>query len=246
MVKRLLLGGLSITLLFLLWALYANHLDNPYILPGPIDVIKTFFQLITKGQTYVIIGISLFRLLIAFIFSMFLGVLMGLMAGNYLGIDAFLKPIISGLRTLPIASIIIIIIILLGRESSLYLITFLMIFPLIYEATKNGVLHIDQPLKDHIRIEHHPKWVLMTKIQLPLAFPLIKTSMFQSIGLGFKVIVMAEFISQARIGIGRELQEASISIEYVQVFAWTLVMIIIVVIFESLLKIYKAYDQQTS
>jgi NitT/TauT family transport system permease protein len=70
--------------------------------------------------------------------------------------------------------------------------------------------------------------------------------MFQSIGLGFKVIVMAEFISQARRGIGRELHDASISIEYVQVFAWTIIMIIIVVIFESLLKIYKAYDQQTS
>jgi NitT/TauT family transport system permease protein len=226
--------------------IYANQVDNPYILPGPFDVLKSVFHLLSTGQTYVIIGLSLFRLIIAFILSTILGVLLGLLAGNYMGIDAFLKPIISSLRTLPIASIIIIIIILLGRESSLYLITFLMIFPIIYEATKNGVLHIEQPLKDHIKIEHHPKWVLMTKIQLPLAFPFIKTSMFQSIGLGFKVIVMAEFISQARRGIGRELHDASISIEYVQVFAWTIIMIIIVVIFESLLKIYKAYDQQTS
>jgi len=240
--RRTLLGTSSIGLIFAVWILYANQVDNIYILPGPLEVLRSVFDLLTSGETYIIIGISLFRLVIAFLLSSIMGVTLGLLAGNYMVVDEFLNPIVATLRTLPIASIIIIIIILFGSVSSLYFITFLMIFPIIYEASKNGVLNIPQSLKDHIAIEQHPKWVLMTSIQLPIAFPYIKTAMFQSIGLGFKVIVMAEFISQARMGIGRELHDGSISINYVNVFAWTLIMILIVGLFETLLRIYKAYD----
>jgi len=132
---------------------------------------------------------------------------------------------------------------LLGRSFSLYVITFLMIFPIIYEASKQGVRNIPQPLKNHMALEGHPKWVILLNIQLPLSFPYIKTSLFQSIGLGFKVIVMAEFITQTRIGIGRELYNGSISIQYENVFAWTIIIIFIVTLFELLLNsLRKAYE----
>lgn len=241
--KRFALSGASIILLLGIWSVYASHIDNVYILPGPKTVLMSIIDILSNTETYVIIGTSLFRLIISFIISTLMGITLGLLAGNYPSIDSFLKPIISTLRTLPIASIIILMIILFTRQTSLYIITFLMIFPLVYEAAKHGVLHIPKALKDHMAIEQHPKWVVISKVQLPIILPYIKTSMFQSIGLGFKVIVMAEFISQAKTGIGRELYNGSISINYERVFAWTFIMIFMVILFESLLKIYKAYDQ---
>ena len=241
--RKYILGGLSIIILIVIWYVYSGQINNEFILPGPSKVFRRLFLLLSQLETYSIIFMTFFRLLIAFILSTILGIVFGLLSGNYQPIDEFLKPIISSLRTLPIASIIIIIMILIGRDKSLYVITFLMIFPIVYEATKAGVLNISQPLKDNIALESHPKLVLLFKIQLPLSFPYIRTSLFQSIGLGFKVIVMAEFITQSSSGIGREIYNGSISIQYENVFAWTLLLIIIVMIFEKILhQIKKAYE----
>ncbi|QWC00292.1 ABC transporter permease subunit [Mycoplasmatota bacterium] len=233
-------------IIIIIWTLYALVIDNQYIFPNPLTVIKSFIDLLTQVKTYSIIVYTLFRLIVAFIISAFLGIFLGLLAGNLKALDEFLHPLIISLRTLPIASIIIILMILLGRSFSLYIITFLMIFPIIYEASKHGVHNIPQALKNNIALENHPKRIIFFKIQLPLSLPYIRTSLFQSIGLGFKVIVMAEFITQTQMGIGRELYNGTISIQYERVFAWTIIIIIIVALFEVILKkIRKAYDIQS-
>ncbi|MDY0278511.1 MAG: ABC transporter permease subunit [Acholeplasma sp.] len=241
--RKIILGALSISILILIWFSYSKLIANEFILPGPIKVIKTTIDLLFLSSTYKIILWSLFRLFISFVLSAVSGTLLGLMAGNFNILDELLKPLVSALRSLPIASIIIIIMILFGRNNSLYIITFLMIFPLVYEASKSGVQNIDQALKDNIALETHSTWILLYRVQLPLSLPFIRTSLFQSIGLGFKVIVMAEFITQAKIGIGRELFDGSISIQYDLVFAWTILLIILVIIFESILrKIKTVYE----
>ena len=237
--RKYLVGLSSIGLIFIIWAIYAQSVANPYILPGPGVTIEYLGQLLTDLETYKTIFLTLFRLFIAFILSLSMAVILGVFAGNKDIVDEFLHPITSMLRSLPIASIIIIIIIIFGNQTSLYIITFLMIFPITYEATKAGVKNIDQSIKDALALEGLPKWKLIIFVQLPLAYPFISTAITQSLGLGFKVIVMAEFISQSRSGIGRALKDGSISIDYQAVFAWTLIIIFIVIIFESLLNIIK-------
>ncbi|MFW5889205.1 MAG: ABC transporter permease [Bacillota bacterium] len=230
--RKLFIGSLSIVIVLIIWQIFSVQIANRFILPNPLLVLNTFLALLKNISTYQIIGLTLFRLFIAFIFSLVFAVILGLLAGNYKLIDEFLWPLVSALRTLPVASIIIIIIILMGRSSSLYLITFLMIFPIIYEATKQGVLNIDKSIKNAIALETHNQLTIMLRLHLPLAFSYIKTAIIQSLGLGFKVIVMAEFIAQTSQGIGRALFNGSISINYELVFAWTLIIILIVVIFE--------------
>ena len=234
--KKYFYGFLSVLTLFIIWYLFALRIDNSYILPSPITVIKTFINLLQSASTYLTILLTLFRLLIALIGSFIIGVILGVISGNYQGFSYFLRPIVSSLRSLPVASIIIIIIILIGSDSSLYIITFLMVFPIIYEATLSGVKNISQDLQDSISLEPKHKLIVMTKLQIPLAFPYILTSIFQSLGLGFKVIVMAEFIAQSSKGIGFELFRGSISINYELVFAWTFIIIILVILMEFFIK----------
>ncbi|MCF7924300.1 MAG: ABC transporter permease subunit [Candidatus Izimaplasma sp.] len=230
--RKLLIGFLSVIILILIWQIYALYIDNNFILPYPSQVFLTFVELIKTTSTYKIIGITLLRLFIAFILSTIIAITLGLLAGNFKILSEFFQPLVTTLRTLPVASIIIIILILAGNSNSLYIITFLMIFPIIYEATKQGVLNISKSLKNAIALETHNRFFIMTRLQLPLALPYIKTSLFQSIGLGFKVIVMAEFIAQTPKGIGRALFDGSLSINYELVFAWTLIIIFIVSVFE--------------
>lgn len=200
--RKYILGTLSVVLIIIIWQLYALHIDNIYILPGPNIVFKTFIELLMNKNTYITVMTTFLRLIIALIISVIFGIILGILSGNYSDIDDFLHPIVSTLRSIPIASIIVIVLILIGHQLSLYIISFLMIFPIVYEASKAGVKNIDKSIQDATSLETNTKITIITKIQFPLAFPYIRTSLIQSIGLGFKVIVMAEFIAQSHIGIG--------------------------------------------
>ena len=237
--KKYLFGSLSIISILVLWQILTITIGNAYILPSPIKVFSTFLTLIKTLSTYEIIFLTLFRLVIALIIAILIGITLGLFSSNFTFLQHFLHPIVQMLRSLPVASIIVIILILAGNKTSLYIITFLMIFPIVYQATISGVENISNDLKDNIRLEPKHKMHIMFQIHLPLAWPYIKTAFFQSFGLGFKVIVMAEFISQTTKGIGNELYQGSISINYELVFAWTIIIIILVMLMEYFMKLIR-------
>ncbi len=231
--KRTVIGCITISVCVGLWQLYANAIDNHYILPPPMQVGQRLIELLRTPQTYHIIVASIRRLMVSISFAMIPGIFFGLLAGRMTTIDYALRPLVTTLRTLPVASVIVIVMILVGSPITLYVIAFLMLFPLVYEASKQGVLSIDTSINEALSLESSKRFAFMYSIDLPLAFPYIKTAFLQSFGLGFKVLVMAEFITQAPSSIGRALYDGTISIYYDTVFAWTLILIVIVTIIEN-------------
>ena len=234
--RKHILGVISVLVFIFIWYLFSLSVNNQYILPSPFIVFEALIEILGEFKTYEIIGVTLFRLIISFTLSAVLAIILGIIAGNYQVIDELMHPFIVSLRTLPVASVIVIVLIIFGNELSLFLITFVMVFPILYEGAKHGVLNISEELKNTITMETNHKLEIMAKLHLPLAMPFIKTALLQSFGLGFKVIVMAEFISQTSKGIGNELFQGSISIEYEKVFAWTIILIVLVTIVEIIIK----------
>ena len=62
----------------------------------------------------------------------------------------------------------------------------------------------------------------------------ISIALAQSIGLSFKAMVMAEYISQTQKSIGFSLLNAKSWLEYPTVFAWTIILIILAMIVEMI------------
>ncbi len=230
--KKLVFYVLSLFSLIVIWQIAAWHIANPFIFPNPVNVFNSVIDLLTTFSTYQIIVSSILRLFISISIALISGIIFGFLGGLNQNIRMFLTPYVSGLRSLPVASLIAIILILFASETAIFVIGFLVLFPIIYEATKEGIINIDKPLKDALRLE--PSLILLNFIYfyIPLAYPYIKTGILQSIGLGFKVLVMAEFIAQTQNSIGRSLNVGRINFEYDTVFAWTIIIIIIVFIIE--------------
>jgi NitT/TauT family transport system permease protein len=239
--KKFLIHILSLCFIILGWQLAASIINNVYILPNLTVVMKALIELLLKTNTYTIIFLSILRLLSSILIAVSFGIILGLFAGIWLNLDVFLKPLVTILKTLPVASIIVVILIIFAKSTALYVITFLILFPIIYEATKQGVLTIDKQIIDSLKLEPKRLSILIKAMYLPLSFPYIKTSFLQSFGLGFKVLIMAEFISQADQSIGRALYNSSISIDYALVFAWTILIIVIAYIIDSLVNLVKTH-----
>lgn len=235
----------SVFVIFLIWLVLSTVISNEIIMPSPLSTIKAFFDVFTKSSSLKAIGLTLFRLLIALIIATIFGITFGTLSGLSQKVRLILRPIVSVLRTIPVISIVVILLILFGFTLTPYLITLLMIFPLIFQAISDGIENIDQEFIDVFKLENDSLTDAVRYCYLPLIGSQIKTSLLQSAGLGIKVLVMAEYLSQTKYSVGNSLYLAKVNLDYASVFAWTILLIIIAVVIEQLIRRF-SYQRMTA
>ncbi|MDT8337016.1 MAG: hypothetical protein RQ856_04220 [Candidatus Izemoplasmatales bacterium] len=237
--KKVSITVLSIFTIFIVWILLDLIVDNSLLLPKPLEVLKALGSIITDKNSILAIILSLMRLLTGLIIAFIFGFGLGIISGLKSSFAIYLNPIVTILRTVPVISITVIVLIVVGFSITPYLITFLMLFPLIYQGIYGAIKNIDQELIDVYILEDNHIFTQITHCYIPLISSEIRTSLLQSLGLGIKVLVMAEYLAQTKNSIGNYLYLAKTNIEFANVFAWTLILIIIALIFEILINHYK-------
>jgi len=224
--------------LILIWFIVASIINNDMVVPNLDNTFKALFVLLSEKNTYVIIGNTLLRLFISVLCSLAIALLLATLSSLSDKVEYFIKPFIVLLKTLPIVVILILLLIVLKNELTSYFIVGLVVLPLIYEATLSGIKRIDKDIIDNLKTETEINLNIVVKVHLPLAFPYVLTSLIQSFGLGLKVLVMAEFISQPANSIGKEFQfYKNISMEMEYIFAWAILLILIILIVEMFVNI---------
>lgn len=235
---------LAIFFIFVFWLLMDIAIDNSLLLPKPTMVFTAFFRIITDSASLTAIISTLLRLLIGLAIAFIVGFGLGVFAGLNDNVATFLSPIVTILRTVPVISITVIVLIMLGFTLTPYLITFLMLFPLIYQGVYGAIKNIDQELIDVYKLEDNHIFSAIIHCYIPLISQEIKTSLLQSLGLGIKVLVMAEYLAQTQNSIGNNLYIAKVNLEFDFVFAWTIILIIIALVFEVFINHYKRLKQK--
>lgn len=242
--EKKLFSILSVALILVIWQLISLSWDDISFYPTPIRVITEFYNLITTGDTYIILLTTLKRLLIALAISTVLGTFFGLFSGLHHQVEGLLAPIVVALRTTPVISIVVILLMMYGNVVSLYIIVFLLLFPIIYQSELDGIKNIDKTLLEVLKLDCDRCNIRSVRmVFFPMALPHLRTGILQSIGLGIKVLVLAEFIAQTKISIGRELQFSKISLNYANIFAWTIILIIFVSVVEHYVNRYLKYSK---
>lgn len=230
---------LSIFILFLIWQISAVAVDTSVILPYPKDVLVAFFRIFIELDSLTIIFYTILRLFLSLIISAFAGIILGVIAGFNDNFAIILTPIVTVLRTIPVIAITIILLMFAGKNTAPYLITFFMLFPLIYQGIYGAIKNIDKELIDVYKLEDNHFYSGLTHCYLPLISKDIRTAFLQSLGLGLKVMVMAEYIAQTENSIGKAISFARTSFEFDKIFAWVLLLIILAIFLELIINHYK-------
>lgn len=226
---------IGIISIFLLWLIASLIINNEIVLPKINSVIKAFINLFTIKNTYVVIFFSIIRLIIAILISFIISLVLAMISILSKKFSIFISPIISFLKTIPVASIIIILLVIIGHETSSIYITSLVILPIMYETFLNGMKNIDKTLLEEVKLFSNINFTVIRCIHLPLVLRTIISGIIQSFGLGLKVMVMAEFIAQPKNSIGRTILYEKQYLAMDNVFAWTLVLIILVLVVDAIL-----------
>lgn len=236
LLKKIILYTFSLLALYLVALIASSIMNNSIILPKPNEVFISLFNLLGKGTTYKYIGNTLLSLLISLLISFIIGLVLGVLAGIYENVRIFLKPWITIMRSFPLAAIIILILIIAGFKNTPYIVTTLVLAPIIYEAVSNGIINIDQNLIDTYRIESKINLNIIIRVYLPLITSSLKAAFTSAVGLGIKVLIMAEFLAGSSNSLGYAIKPAADNLNYAEVYAYCIIIIVIVLIVELIPK----------
>lgn len=229
----------SILIIYLIMLTIYKTKDNSIIFPSPNLIFKQFVNLLLKFNTYNLILFTILRLLASLIISLFIGVALGILAYIFPLFRVFIKPFITILRCIPVVVLLIFFLMLSSIKLTPMLMVCFVLIPLFYEETLNGALNIGSELLDVWRVECGITFRGIFKILLPLIFNNIYQALIEAIGLGFKVLIMGEYMTSSPNSIGNVIINSAHNLEYDLVYAWCIILVILVLIIELIPKLIK-------
>lgn len=226
----------SLISLLIIWYIIYLIIDHPILMPSVSDTVYAGIDLLKSVDTWHAFGITLVRLSIGVGISFLLAIVLSFISYKVHVIEIFLNPYMMLFKTIPLVSVIIIIFVLLHFSIAPYVITFLMVFPIMYQAFLSGLKQIDQTYIDVFSLESNQLKPSITYLYYPMTRPFILLGLLQSIGLGIKVLVMAEFLTQSQNGIGRLLYDARVNLAYDQIFFLSIILVTTTYLLEKSVK----------
>lgn len=230
------LEGLIILLFWLIVWWSISLLSNDLIIPSPFDTGRVILQLLMKTETFLVIGSSLLRVIVALIIGIALGIICGVLAGMINWVDKLLKPIVQVIKATPVVSFIIILFIYVEDNAIPIICGILLCFPIIYNNVREGYRMVDSMLINMSEVYQVPLLRKVKQLYLPSTLPYLFAGVLTSIGICWKATIAAELIGYVKFSIGMMIHDGRISIEYDHVFAWTIIIIICSVLIEVLTK----------
>lgn len=108
-----------------------------------------------------------------------------------------------------------------------------MVFPIIYTNVLKGIAQTDVQLLQMARVFNVRPWQRFTHIYVSQALPYFQAGCSLALGLCWKSGIAAEVIGLPANSIGEHLYEAKVYLNTPDLFAWTLVIIALSLLFEK-------------
>lgn len=216
-----------------IWQLLDVIIDNRLVLAGPIRVAQALVEQIGQPDFWVICGASFGRIALGFLLSFVVGFLLALMSCRHRLFRDFVDPIISLLRTIPVASFIILLLIWVGNQALTVFLAFFIVLPLIYTNMVTGFESVDRQMLEMARVYGLSRWRTFLYIYRPAFMPFLMSSTKISLGMTWKSGIMAEVLATPKPSIGKEMATARTFLDTPDLLAWTVVVMVLSFLFEK-------------
>jgi NitT/TauT family transport system permease protein len=197
-------------------------------------------QLLSQSTLYLNLFYTLSRVVLGTIIAFCLSLLFAIGSYDFKWIKQALNPLILISKTIPNITYILLVLIWFSRELSVLFVTILILFPVLYTQITTSLLELNPELLEVLKLYPETYYYRLIKVILPL----IRISLYEGIkaalSLGFKVGVMAEILGQVQPGLGYLMHIARMNFETVDLFAYTAIMIIVVILIEKTMDQFKS------
>ncbi len=219
---------------FLIWQAASMAVHNSIILVGPLEVFLALWTQAASTDFWKIILLSFGKINLGFLSAFAAGILTGGAAYRFSLFKDLLEPVISLIKSVPVASFVILALIWIGSGNLSVFIAFLVVFPMIYINTLSGFENTDPQLLEMAGVFHMTGFRKLSYIYRPALLPYLISGCRVALGMSWKSGIAAEVIGVPSHSIGEKLYMAKIYLSTADLFAWTLVIILISAAFEKI------------
>lgn len=209
------------------WQLGAWAVGKELLLPGPGLVLARLADLAGTAGFWQTAGTSLLRI--------FGGLLAGVVLGSGLAAltaavpvaDWLLSPAIGVIRATPVASFILLLWLWVDGARMPGLISCLMVLPVVWGNVVRGIAETDPQLLELAGAYGFGRWKRVRLVYVPSVLPYFASGCRTAMGLAWKAGVAAEALCLPKAAIGTQVYFSKLYLETPDLFAWTLVVILL-------------------
>jgi len=236
--KRISKKILIILFWIMVWEFGSLLIDNVILLPSPLEVLQMLSKLIFQQYFWLCVFSSIARVIVGLVLSIGLGVAVGIIAGLNNHVEELLTPLLVTVKSTPIMSIIILALVWFRSTNVAIFTAVLICFPVIYTNVVQGIKSVDVQLLQMAQLYKVKRKYVIRDIYIPSIKHYIISGVLMCLGLAWKVSVTSEVLATPKYSIGLNLLNSKAMLETSELFAWTVVVVILSFGFESLFKYY--------
>lgn len=235
--KTLGAAALPFIVVLALWQFFGSA-EGPrsIFLPPPTRVLAALIELFSEQDFYADIGWSVYRVTVAFLASVLIAVPIGLLAGRFRPVAAFVHPINDFTRYLPVPSLVPLCILWVGigdlnKILVIFIGTVFQVLPLVADTVGS----VPESLIDVSRVHGASRLKVLTRVVVPWCAPMIYDHCRVALGWAWSYLVVAELVATTS-GIGRVIIQAQRFLQTSRVMAGILVIGLLGLGFDQLMK----------
>ena len=209
--------------LLALWALAAWLGHDPGRFPGPAEVAVFAWREMASGRMLPALLATLARVVAAFLISMVLGTVIGMVAGRSKAADALIDPWLVIALNLPVLMVVVLVYIWMGlTEAAAIVAVCIAKIPTVVVTVREGARALDPALDEVARSFALPRWRRWRRILLPQMAPYLAAAARSGLSVTWKIVLIVELIGRPS-GVGFELNLFFQNFEVAGIMAYGLV-----------------------
>lgn len=227
---------LSIALFWLaVWQLLYQSVGQEILLVSPAQTLLRIIALAQQADFWISASVSLYNVALGFLCASFLGVVLGAFCSRFRLLYELIYPLLSAVKATPVASFIILALVWIQAAQVPAFIAGLIVLPIVFSNVCQGVASTDCELLEMAQVFRLNRWKTLRYVYIPTVMPYLAAAFTTGIGLAWKAGVAAEVLANTRDSIGGRIYGAKIYLDTADLFAWTVVVIVMSVVLERLL-----------
>lgn len=228
---ELVMGSLSVLSLLAIW--YAATLVLPAsVLPAPHAVLKAMRELSGTDELWSDIGISLWRIAMAFVIGMAASLALGFAMAVSPRAGMFFRVwVVCGITVPAIVTILTIYMVFGMNDRAAVLGAALTVVPFLSINIREGIKGIDGRLIEMGRIFRASRAQMLRSVMLPQVAPMLLASSRFGLGLVWKMVLFVELLGRSD-GVGYRIEHYFQMFDMTQVLAYALSFLVVMMLIE--------------
>lgn len=217
------------------WQLASMVVDSEFILAGPLDALQALVRLIPTPDFWGEVWFSFARIALGTILGYVLAIALAAGAHASQAVRTLIAPALSAIKGTPVACVVVVLLIWFGSRNVSAIAVFLMALPGVYFPVLKGLDQLDCGMRELFWVHRADRRHRLLAFALPGVLPYLTAASATVLPMSWKAGVAAELIGVPDGSIGERIYQAKLLLETADLFAWTIVVVVVAWAFERAL-----------